>query len=412
MTNVGWTRKHHDAASGSIRWRFRSQGVIVGLLFGAVVATGVSWASIPDASGSITGCYKATASSSYALKVLDTAKAAACPSGYSTLTWTSGQAPALADPQQAVQLDWNSPDTFTGSAYGFNSPTGAVFDGTHLWVANTSGNSVTEINPTDGSPVRILSGGSYGFNHPEYLTFDGTHIWISNTVPTGSSVTEINAKDGSWIRTLSGGSYGFDNPSQMAYDGSHIWIVNPAASSVTEINASDGSWVRTLSTGYALAGPLAIAFDGSRLWVANYLTNSVTLINASDGSFNRNLSGIAFQFGGPDSIAFDGQNMWIADSTGAQRVTEVALTNLIVGKFYLEPGFAQAVAIDGSQLWVTAGSEVDTYPLSAFYNTWSDGRYRTFTAGLNDPIFLVFDGTHMWAINNNGNSITKFPDGI
>jgi hypothetical protein len=32
------------------------------------------------------------------------------------------------------------------TAYGFNVPVGIAFDGTHLWVTNWRGNSVTEID--------------------------------------------------------------------------------------------------------------------------------------------------------------------------------------------------------------------------------------------------------------------------
>ena len=66
---------------------------------------------------------------------------------------------------------------------------GVAFDGTHLWVTNQNGSSVTELNASNGSWVRTLSGGSYGFNHPEGVAFDGTHLWAANVY--GDSVTEI-----------------------------------------------------------------------------------------------------------------------------------------------------------------------------------------------------------------------------
>ena len=51
-------------------------------------------------------------------------------------------------------------------------------------------------------PVRNFSGGSYGFNGPEGLATDGSHIWVANSF--GNSVTELDATTGAWIRTLSG----------------------------------------------------------------------------------------------------------------------------------------------------------------------------------------------------------------
>jgi hypothetical protein len=59
---------------------------IVGVVFGAVTAAGVgiAYASVPDSTGVIHGCYNST---SYALRVLDTAKTAKCPTGQKALNW-------------------------------------------------------------------------------------------------------------------------------------------------------------------------------------------------------------------------------------------------------------------------------------------------------------------------------------
>ena len=100
---------------------------------------------------------------------------------------------ALPHPDLAriATLNWYG-GTYAGGSYGFNGPQGVAFDGTHIWVANFSGASVTELNASDGKWVRTLSGGSYGFNGPYALAFDGTHVWVPNF--SGNSVTELNAR--------------------------------------------------------------------------------------------------------------------------------------------------------------------------------------------------------------------------
>ena len=50
---------------------------------------------------------------------------------------------------------------------------------------------MTELNANDGSWERTL----YGFNEPARIAVDGTHIWVPNS--GGDSVTELNASDGS-----------------------------------------------------------------------------------------------------------------------------------------------------------------------------------------------------------------------
>jgi hypothetical protein len=92
----------------------------------------------------------------------------------------------------------------SGPRFHLSGPQALAFDGTHLWVANQAGNSVTELNASDGSFVQNLSGGSYNFQTPVALLSDGTHIWVANI--GGASVTEFNASDGSFVRNLSGGA--------------------------------------------------------------------------------------------------------------------------------------------------------------------------------------------------------------
>ena len=50
---------------------------------------------------------------------------------------------------------------------------------------------MTELNAGDGSWVRTLSGDSYRFNNPLAIAVDGTHVWVANA--NGNSVTELPA---------------------------------------------------------------------------------------------------------------------------------------------------------------------------------------------------------------------------
>ena len=49
----------------------------------------------------------------------------------------------------------------------------------------------TEINAADGSLVQVLTGGIYGFDGPVAMAFDGSHMWVANQ--TGQSVTDFPA---------------------------------------------------------------------------------------------------------------------------------------------------------------------------------------------------------------------------
>ena len=164
------------------------------------------------------------------------------------------------------------PQTFLGPAPkkkaspDFNVPAALVADGSHLWVANFNGSSVTELNLSDGSLVRVISGSTYDFNLSAALVAHGSHLWVANS----NSITELNLSDGSLVRVISGASYDFSNPEALVAYGSHLWVANYNGGSVIELTLSDGSLVRTISgSTQGITAPHALVADGSHLWVAN-----------------------------------------------------------------------------------------------------------------------------------------------
>jgi DNA-binding beta-propeller fold protein YncE len=62
----------------------------------------------------------------------------------------------------------------------------ALADG-KLWVLNTLGNSVTEIDAASGRLIAVLSRASYGFNRPTAIAAYQHAIWVANA----NSVTRI-----------------------------------------------------------------------------------------------------------------------------------------------------------------------------------------------------------------------------
>jgi DNA-binding beta-propeller fold protein YncE len=110
------------------------------------------------------------------------------------------------------------------------------------------------------------------------VAFDGTHIWVANSY--GPSVSEINAADGSWVRTMYIAPAGSVAPYRLAFDGTHIWATNPELNSVTELNAADGTVIQTplSSSAYGFNCNMELAYDGTHVWVTNYRGNSVTSI--------------------------------------------------------------------------------------------------------------------------------------
>jgi hypothetical protein len=200
-----------------------------------VIGSGeVARASISGSGGVLRGCY---AKSTRGLRLADPSHGQNCASMKGTVN--SNQAgpaaePQLPDPAQLGMLDWWG-GSYNSSNYDFHDSRDIAFDGTHLWVTNFARNSVTELNASDGSLVRVLSGARYRFSRPSGIAFDGTHLWVTNAA--GNSVTEFSASDGSLAQVLSGGVYGLDVPAGIAFDGTDIWLTNMNGNSVSEIPA-------------------------------------------------------------------------------------------------------------------------------------------------------------------------------
>jgi len=56
------------------------------------------------------------------------------------------------------------------------NPLTAVFDGTYLWVSNSSGNTVSKLAVSTGAVVGTYAVGQSPFG----LAFDGAHIGVGN----------------------------------------------------------------------------------------------------------------------------------------------------------------------------------------------------------------------------------------
>ena len=223
--------------------------------------------------------------------------------------------------------------TPTPSNYGFNAPHAITTDNLgHVWVANYSGNSVTELNANNGSLVQVLNDASYGFNDPSAITTDNLgHVWVaqfgnSNGGFGTSSVAELNAKDGSLVQVLNDASYGFFYPLAITADNlGHVWVAN--LSTVTELNASNGSLVQVLNdASYGLSNASAITADNlGHVWVADQSNGwQVTEINANDGSLVKYYNNqAATGFNGDFGITSDNLgHIWVANYLG-NSVTEL-----------------------------------------------------------------------------------------
>ena len=274
------------------------------------------------------------------------------------------------------------------SGGGLNNPSGIAIDGSgNVWAANFGqgeeiivGSSVTELSPSGAplSPATGFTGG--GLDGPEGIAIDGSgNVWVANY--SGNSVTELFGGDtpttcpstpvsgdtGCPVPTSPFTVGGLSAPSGIAIDGSgNAWVTNgEVAGSVTELNSSGNAVAGPFPGGGELFEPSSIAIDGwGNVWVPNSYGGSVAELNSS----GLPLSPIAgsdcltnpadcggFKGGGLDipegGVAIDGAgNAWLPNMGNS--VTELAPSGVPLSSASGFSGggleFPRGIAIDGS----------------------------------------------------------------
>ena len=122
---------------------------------------------------------------------------------------------------------------------------------------------MTELDASTGALVQVITGFDAPNDEPLAISSDGTHVWVGNGL--GDSVTELDAATGAVVQVISGPSYGFNGIFAISSDGADVWVANANGNSITELNAATGGLVQVISgTSYGLGGegPEFISSDG------------------------------------------------------------------------------------------------------------------------------------------------------
>jgi hypothetical protein len=175
--------------------------IVSGVVIGALLATGISWASIPDSSGVIHGCYRASTKAA-TLKLINNSVTANCPTGDTSITWN----------QQGVQ----GPSGATGP----EGPSSDQYDSEHAFSELLADwTSVPDCTQCFQESVSIPAA--------QRLTITG----ISGEVPGGNVCTMSGLVNGTPV------SYQFLEQEPLL-SGLHWYVDSPAATLMCETNGN------------------------------------------------------------------------------------------------------------------------------------------------------------------------------
>jgi hypothetical protein len=184
------------------------------------------------------------------------------------------------------------------NTFGLHDPVALAADRSSIWVLNQSRSasdpnvgSLTEINAATGALVTVKAGARYGFAGSRGVAFDGTHLWVSDS--TANAVTELTSS-GNLVQVISNASnnanYGFDAPTAVSAASGHVYVISPPGPSpmITQIEPStaDGNWYEcnTNVPDPQFNNPTDLTVQGHHVWVVSPANNSLDELRTSTGA--------------------------------------------------------------------------------------------------------------------------------
>jgi sugar lactone lactonase YvrE len=245
----------------------------------------------------------------------------------------------------------------TGSAARFNNPTGITTDGTNLYVAERTNQTIRKIVIATGA-VTTLAGtaGSEGsadgngsaarFKNPYGLTTDGENLYVADSynytirkivIATGEVTTLAGTADSEGSADGTGSTARFNAPYGLTTDGENLYVADTlnhtirkieiATGAVTTLAGSAGSNGSADGTGTAarFKKPHSLTTDGANLYVVDSFNSTIrkiaiatgvvtTLAGSAGSNGSDDGSGSAARFFYPYGLTTDGKNLYVADS--------------------------------------------------------------------------------------------------
>ncbi|WP_143822099.1 beta-propeller fold lactonase family protein [Mucilaginibacter pedocola] len=260
----------------------------------------------------------------------------------------------------------------------------------YIYVANSSDNAISVINPEGGAIIKTIPVGTlpYGIT----VSPNGTRVYVSNI--SDGSMSVINAASNAVIATVPVGSRPFGI--SVSPDGSRVYVANETSNTVSVIDGVSNSVIATIPTGQYPVATL-VSPDGNRLYVANQNSSSVSVFNTSNNTLVAEIPTVgqapaqmACSPGGGVLyvVGVGNQNTFQAfDATTFRQLTSLSFS---------KDAHAIAVTPDGSKIYVTDNTENKVWVL--------DGTQLAYTGSIpvgNYPngVSVSPDGNFVYVVN-------------
>jgi hypothetical protein len=247
--------------------------------------------------------------------------------------------------------------------------------------------------PQNGNSLSLTPVGDV----PAAVEFDGTDLWVANFVD--ATVIKVRASDGKLLDTWTGANGASAILCAMgkifiAGSNNRLYMIDPT---------QPAGEVATVTT-FLGTGARGIAFDGSRIWTANS-GSSVSIVSLNPTT----VTSIRLGFQTPAAILYDGSHIWVTD-IAANKLHKLNSDGSIAQT--IDPVFsAYDMAFDGTNIWALGyeGNSITVVRVKDAQGNPLPAAFRLVILtgnGMDFPIGMAFDGERILVTNTDGNSVS------
>ena len=183
-------------------------------------------------------------------------------------------------------------------------PNGLAWDGNNLWMSSYMQNGgIYKLDPVNGLVLGEYKPSIANIDRYGGLTFDGTCLWVADS--SGSGIYKLDPSDGSIISTiLSPDQFTID----LAWDGSNLLVYGYPGKKIYKLSPIDGSLIdfyipANVETGHNTA----LTYGDEYLWLSS--DNEIVKLDPSDFTV---VSSFEAPCSYPGGLAWDGRHLWVA----------------------------------------------------------------------------------------------------
>jgi len=187
-------------------------------------------------------------------------------------------------------------------------PNGLAWDGNNLWMSSYMQNGgIYKLDPVNGLVLGEYKPSIANIDRYGGLTFDGTCLWVADS--SGSGIYKLDPSDCSIISSiLSPDEFAID----LAWDGSYLLVYGYPGKKIYKLSPIDGSLIDFYIPANVETGQnTALTYGDEHLWLSS--DNEIVKLDPSDFTV---VSSFEAPCSYPGGLAWDGRHLWVASLYG------------------------------------------------------------------------------------------------